>query len=397
MKFFIEETTYEWSYVYVIYFIQLLASVSTYLLGAYKRNLLYADQKQYMVTIIDAIVNAVFVVIRMGVIVYLRSYVVYLSLQLVQTLLANFIAGIVADKTYPYLKEKNIAKYDKMPELVSNVKNIIIGKIGGVVYNSTDNIIISKFVGIIAVGYMTNYYTIKNLLKMITNSITEPVRPMIGNYIREYKDVKKSYQLFLSYTFIRYFLANIIVVGMVVMMNPFIDIWLGEGYTLPIIIPIFIAMDMFIDIVHGPTWEFINVLGLFRNTRNMSYIGAVVNLVTSVAFVTVMGVPGVLFGTVIAQCYYWSARAYIVFKQYFKEGVTIYIRRILLYSLVTIVDIVVMMGLRYKLMPTTTFPMFILLGALCVIVSLLSVCLLWGRTEEFVLMVNMVKRMLGRK
>lgn len=397
LKFFVGDTTYSWKYVYLIYFIQLIASVSTYLVGAYRRNLLYADQKQYITAIIDSVTNTIFTIMRMFVIVYMQSYIVYLVLQLIQTLVSNLIAYGATNKYFPYLREKNVKPYDKMPELVENVKNVIIGKIGGVVYNSTDNIIISKFVGVVAVGYMTNYYTVKSMIKTIVTSVTEPVRPMIGNYIREYKEVDKSYQLFLSYTFIRYFIANIVTVGVLVMFNPFIDLWMGEGYTLSMLIPAFIAIDMFIDIVHGPTWEFINVLGLFKNDRNMSYGGAVINIVTSIILVIFMGTPGVLLGTVIAQCYYWIARARIVFKQYFKDGVEIYIKRIIAYIFVTAFDTAIMLFLRYKLMPVTNVLMFVLLCVISITLSSFSVWLIWGRTEDFWLMSNMIKKVLTRK
>lgn len=397
LKFVVGETTYSWIYIYIIYFIQLITSVSTYLIGAYRRNLLYADQKQYIIAIIDSATNTVFTIVRMFIIVYMQSYIVYLIIQLLQTVISNLVAYVATDKYFPYLREKDVRPYDKMPELVSNVKNVIIGKVGGVVYNSTDNIIISKFVGVVAVGYMTNYYTVKTMLKTIVTSVTEPVRPMIGNFIREYKDVNKSYQLFLSYTFVRYFIANIVTVGILVMCNPFIDLWLGEGYTLSLVIPTLIAIDMFIDIVHGPTWEFINVLGLFKNDRNMSYGGAIINLVTSIILVTFMGIAGVLLGTVLAQCYYWVARTRIVFKQYFKEGTGIYIRRIIAYILVTCFDIVIMLFLRYKLMPITNIGMFVVLCMISVVISSVSVWAIWGRTDEFTLMVNMVKEILIRK
>lgn len=397
LKFFIEDTSYNWNYVYLIYYIQLFASVSTYLLGAYRRNLLYANQKQYITTIIDAAMNTLFTLVRMLVIVYLQSYIVYLILQVLQTLLSNLIASIATERSFPYLKEKDVKPYNKMPELIGNVKNVIVGKIGGVVYNSTDNLLISKFVGVIEVGYMTNYYTIRTMIKMIVNSITEPVRPMIGNYIREYKDVEKSYQLFLSYTFIRYFIANNVIVGLLVMFNPFIDIWMGDGYTLSMWIPVLISIDMFIDIVHGPTWEFNSALGLFRNSRDMSCAGAIINLISSLMLVLIMGTPGVLLGTVIAQCYYWGARTYIVFTRYFKQGIGIYIKRVITYIFVTMTDIFVMLFLRYRFMPETTLPKFLVLCIASIVVSSFSVTLIWGRTQEFATMIGMIRRVFIRK
>lgn len=397
LKYVVGDTTYTWKYVYVIYFIQLTVSVSTYLSGAYKRNLLYADQKQYITTIIDSIMNTSFTIVRMLVIVYMRSYIVYLLMQLAQNILSNLLVSIVVNKKYEYLKERDVKKYDKMPELVANVKNVIVGKIGGVVYNSTDNIIISKFEGVITVGYMTNYYTIINMLKMIATSITEPIRPMIGNYIREYTDIKKSYNLFLSYTFVRYCIANILTVGMIVMMNPFIDIWIGEEYRMSIVIPLLMAVDMFIAIVHGPTGEFIDVLGLFKHDRNMSIIAMSINLSTSLVLVKLLGAPGVLLGTVIAQCYYWIARSRIVFCQYFKTGVVHYIKKIVAYSIITIMDIMIMLYIRNWFMPDTTIIKFILLCVMCVTVSCLSICLIWHRSNEFCFMKGMIKQVVNRK
>lgn len=391
LKFFVEETSYTWSYVYLIYFIQLLASASTYWIGAYKRNLLYADQKQYIITIIDMIINTVFVLVRMWVIVYLQSYLLYLLLQLAQNVVANLFVGVAANKYFPYLKEKNVEKYEKLPELITNVKNVVISKIGGIVYNSTDNLIISKFEGVIVVGYLTNYYTIKNMFKMIASSITEPIRPMIGNYIRVYNDVERSYNLFLSYTFIRFFLANIMTVGIITMMNPFVDIWLGTEYTMTIAIPVLMAIDMFISIVHGPTGEFIDVLGLFKHDRNMSIIATSINLITSIALVLAMGAPGVLLGTVIAQCYYWVARAHIVFSQYFKQGRLQYIIQVIAFCIVTTVDVFLMLFIREQLMPQTTLGKFVLLCFICLAVSFGSICLIWCRSKEFHFMLNMLQ------
>ena len=397
LDFFVGETTYSWAYVYLIYFLQLLVSVSTYLSGAYKRNLLYADQKQYITTLIDSGVNVFFTIGRMFVIVYLRSYITYLVLQLIQNIFCNVIVGIVVDKKFSFLREKNVEKYEKLPELIANVKNVIVSKVGGIVYNSTDNLIIAKVEGVIVVGFLTNYYTLKNMLKMIASSITEPIRPMIGNYIRQCKDVSKIFDLFMSYTFIRFFIANIITVGMVVMMDPFIDIWQGTEYRMTSLISIFMAVDMFIAIVHGPTGEFIDVLGLFKSDRNMSITATCINLITSIILVLLMGAPGVLLGTIIAQSYYWFARANIVFHQYFKKGRMCYLKQILLYSVVTGVDIFIMIFIRDYFMPHTTMVKFVLLCCICVAVSFGSICLIWHRSEEFGFMLKMVKSIWGKK
>lgn len=305
---------------------------------AYKRNLLYVDQKQYISTIIDAVVNVFCCIIRILVIIFIRSYIVYLLILVLQNMGSNLIVHLWCNKEYPYLKNKIIDKYDKIDQLKSNVKNLTIAKIGVWVYSSTDHLIISKFIGVVMVGIMSNYYTLRLTFLTIASSIVASIQPMIGNYIRECKDSKKIFDLFLTYSFIRFCIADVIAVGFIVMGNSVVKVWLREDYLVSQFIVILLAMDIFIFITHGPAVEFVQVLGLFYDDRNMSIVGMLINLCTPLLLVRSLGAAGVLAGTVIAQFYYWIARVYIVFRRYFHEGVFKYIFKIMKYILTTIVQ-----------------------------------------------------------
>ena len=140
-----------------------------------------------------------------------------------------------------------------------------------------------------------------------------------------------------------------------------------------------------------------NALGLFRSDRNLSYGGAFVNLVSSIILVQIMGTPGVLVGTVIAQCYYWIARAHIIFSRYFQTGRLKYCLHIAGYSVITIIDSIIVTIIRNRLMPRTDIVMFIVMCGICVSVSLLSIMLFWSRTDEYLFMKNMLLQMVNRK
>lgn len=396
LDFFIKETTFSWNYILLLFYLQLLGSVITYFAGAYKRNLLYADQKQYLLTVIDLAVYIVGTVLKICVLVLLKSYVIYLLIQILQAVVSNIFVGIVCDRNYPYLKENKGYRYDKVPQLINNVKNIFIGRIGGFIYGSTDNLIISHFMGVVQVGYMSNYYVITESIKALTAAITEPIQPMIGNYIREEKDVEKSYVLFMNYTFIRYCIANIVCVGTIVMINPLLEIWLGKQYVLSQVISVLMICDMFIGIVHGPTGEFISVLGLFRNDRNMSIVAMSINLVMSIILVYKCGVVGVLIGTLLAQLYYWVARAYIVFKNFFGQGILLYLKKIIVYIVIVVVDCILLFNIKGLLFPQNTFLSFIIMCVVCVCVSLLSIFLCFCKTEEFVFMCKIIKKFINK-
>lgn len=396
LDFFITDATYAMSYIRIIFYIQLLASVSSYIF-AYKRNLLYADQKQYINIIIDTTFNILVTIIKIAVLLVWKSYVLYLILQIIQILLSNIIISIWCDRHYPYLKEKTNDKYEKMPQLISNVKDLMIGKIGGFVYGSTDNLVISKFVGIAAVGYMSNYYQVSTVLKTLSASITQPIQPMIGNYIREYNDEKKSYELFLAYTFIRYCIANIITVGFATMCNPFISLWLGDEYILHFSIPLLIAFDTFVSVLHGPMVEFIAVLGLFKNDRNFSIIGMLINLIASILLTKWFGIAGVLMGTAIAQIYYWCARGKVVFDIYFRRSSLLYWVKSTMYILVTIIDIVILHLIQKYFIEKITPLNFAVMCIVSVLVTAASSLICFAKTDEFLYVIAMIKRVRKKK
>lgn len=392
---FVTDSTFSRAYLTIIYLIQLATSASTYLL-AYKRNLLYADQKQYISTMIDAMANLFGNLCCIAAIVWTRSYCIYLIILFVKTLLSNVIVNAICNRIYPYLKDPVVQKYEKMDELFTNVKDLIIGRIGGWIYNSTDNLIISKFVGIVSVGLLGNYYTIKSTLMTIAGSIVEPIMPLIGNYIREKDDKTRVYQVFMSYSFIRFGIANLVCVGFIVMANPVIEIWLGSKYQLSEFIIILLAADMFISITHGATNDFIQVLGLFKDDRNMSLGGMAINLVTSLVLAWVCGIQGVLIGTVIAQCYYWTIRAKIVFSRYFMQPAWEYVAKIVKYLITTGGEIAILFGLfRLPLFSTNSIIIVIVKCLICAIVSVGISVVTNLRTEEWKIASGMITKYIG--
>ena len=129
---------------------------------------------------------------------------------IIQNVSSNLIIGIWCNKNYPYLKEKVTGKYNKIFELKSKCqKNIMIGKISGWVYSSTDYLIMSRFVGLILVGKLTNYYTLRNTLDntffVHCKSYAAYFRKL---YSWENNNKEKTYGIFRTYTFIRFLFSK---------------------------------------------------------------------------------------------------------------------------------------------------------------------------------------------
>lgn len=298
-----------------IYALLGINAAMTYFL-AYKRALLYADQKGYISQCIDSLVNVLICIIKFVIVCCFKNYMLYLIAQVIQTIISNAIIHRYCIYHYPYLCVKKF-DWSIFRRIVNDVKSIFISQIAGYVYNATDNLIISGFVGTIYVGYLSNYTIFTIALKQTVNSIFNSMTPIIGNMLSENTNIDERESDFRLYAYIRYLLATIIIIPWVLLANNLIQIFFGNQYTVDNSIVILLAVDLYIHIVYSMCCEYINGGGLFRLDKRISIIGAVTNIMASIVFVQYLGVSGVLLGTVISQIVFWLGRSIIVYRKVF--------------------------------------------------------------------------------
>ena len=313
-------------YVYAIFAIQVLTSVSSYLL-AYKRTLLYADQKAYIAGVIDLVFIVIFNTAEIIAIICTENYYIYFLLKLLYTVTSNLGVHLYCARHYPYLHRDRV-NLDILRTVYHNVRNIFASKIAGYIYGSTDNILISAFISTATVGYFTNYATVKTSIRSLLDSFLRPVVPIIGREINKgaADEIQTEKKYFRMYSDVRYLVACVFIIPTYLLMDNFIGMWVGKAYILPKVITILILVDLYIDIVHSSTIAFIEGKGLFAVDKKLQIIGAVSNITISLACVKPLGLPGILFGTVVSQCIYWMTRSYVVYHSVFHEGTVSYLK-----------------------------------------------------------------------
>ena len=158
--------------VHYFYLVFLLNTVVSYL-WTYKRSLLIADQKQYVVNIYQAAVQVLVAVLQIIFLLIFADYWCFIILMLLGTVLENFSIARKADKEYPYLNEAaKVLDLDIKHQIVKNTKAMICHKIGGMVVFSSSNLVLSKFAGLAAVGLYSNYYMVIAALNTFAARLT---------------------------------------------------------------------------------------------------------------------------------------------------------------------------------------------------------------------------------
>ena len=298
--------------VRVYFLIQALTGACTYFL-AYKRNILYADQNSHISGLIDTVVNTAATLIGIAVAVYTRNYALYLLVHLVKTYLSNLFVHIACTKRYPYLHEEKL-DWGLLKKIAGSLKDVIVERLAGYIYGSTDNLIISMFISTVQVGFLNNYTMIISHIKTLIKSLSAPLIPALGNKVALEQSSKQQMDTFRLLEQVYFWLTGFAVVPVFVLADSFIEMFFGQQYVLSKILLFLMCVDLYVHINQDSCLSFLTANGLFHKRRNISIGGAIINIVVSLLLMKPFGIAGILAGTAVSQVYYWAARSVVALR-----------------------------------------------------------------------------------
>ena len=308
--------------VRVYFIIQALTSSCTYFL-AYKRNILYADQNGYISGLIDSVFNTSATLLCIAAAVLTRNYALYLSINLVRTYLSNLVVHLICTRKYPYLHAEKI-DWKLLKEIAGSLKDVVLERLAGYIYGSTDNLIISMFISTVQVGFLNNYTMIINHIKNLMKSLSTSLIPALGNKVALEQASERQMETFRLLEQVYFWLTGLAVIPVYVLADSFIRMYLGEQYVLPHLILFLMCVDLYVHINQDSCLSFLTANGLFRKRRNISIGGAIVNIVVSLILMKPFGIAGILAGTAVSQVYYWVARSVVALRDFLhQDGKTI--------------------------------------------------------------------------
>lgn len=338
LKIIIKGSSYNWDYVYTVYFLQLISIVLNYFLS-YARIVFICYQKENENIKIDFAVNCISSIVRIIVLVLYKSYVLYLIVKVVETVVANLLIKNKVYKEYKWIKTNEPFNFNVLKELgiINDIKNGILTNIAGIVYFSTDNIVISSIVGITDVGLIYNYSTITNQVSNVINKITNPFQSSIANYVNSENRIKGN-QLFHMFDKISFIIASFVFTSIICLINPFIEIVFGSEKLLNYFFVFIISFDLYISINHMFVLKFRYCFGKYELDRNSILFAAVINLLLSFILAPQYGVVGVKFATLIGQLGFWYGRVKVLYNTYIYEKTSHYFFKQILNILILFVE-----------------------------------------------------------
>jgi len=268
----------------------------------YKKSIIIADQKNYIVSLYQQAFHIIQVLAQIVFLLLTHEYILFLLIQIASTVLNNIITARKADKMYPYLKEGSPKPLDKAESkgIFANVRALFLYKFGSVVLNGTDNIIISMLIGITAVGLCSNYLLVISALTLISGQVMNAFTASVGN-LNAIGDSNNKERVFNRIFFISSWMYGFFAVGLFMFLNPFIGLWLGEKFILSQGVIFAIVLHFYINSVHFTVYTYRTTMGLFVKGRLAPLAAAVVNIILSLWLGKTIGLMGIFLATSVAR------------------------------------------------------------------------------------------------
>lgn len=285
----------------LLYIIFLMQSVSSYLFLAYRSTVVTADQKKYILDLVNYVVKITTCIIQIIILVLFKSFLVY-TMTAVFTAIANsLINGIIAKKKYPqfFLPEKESLSKAEIKEMFQDCGALLVYKINTVVVKASDNLVLSTFIGIAVVGMYSNYLLLYRTFADLIKRVFSAFKASMGNLFAT-ESIEIRYRFFKIVNLMTALLFGTAGVGIAVCGNEVIETWLGVDYVLAQPVPILIGVELFFAGILVNLGQVRSVSGIFRQAWYRPLIGIIVNIVVSVTLVNVWGISGVIMGTIAA-------------------------------------------------------------------------------------------------
>lgn len=291
--------------VYLVYILFLLDSVASYILS-YKRSMLYANQKNYIINLIHVGYTLVLNISQLIILYFTRNFYYYLIIKIICRLLENVIITLTVNKQYPFVNDKKVKKLDKKitKDITQKIKALFFHKIGGFVVLGTDNIIIAKMINLVTVGLYSNYYLIINAVQTVFTQVITSLTPGVGNLLVD-GNKEKSYLTFKRIRFINFWLATFSATCVLVIMDSFIKIWLGNEYILARLVLFVLTFNLYQKLMRSTYQTFKEAAGIYYEDRFVPIVESVLNILFSILLCLKFGLAGIFMGTIISGLALW--------------------------------------------------------------------------------------------
>lgn len=381
--------------IYILYFMHLGCTVLSYWLFAYKNSLLTAYQRTDVTSKVSLGIDTLKYLTQLFVLFVLKDYYTYVLIILVMQVVENVTIALCVNKMYPQYKAHGKLPKEEVGQINQRIRDLFTAKLGMVVINSADTIVISAFLGLVVLAVYQNYFFIITSLTGLMSTIYASCRAGIGNSLI-IESEEKNYGDLRTFTLLISWVATVVTSCLLCMMQPFMKLWMGEEFLLSFGCVVCLCTYFFVYEINQLLTTYKDAAGIWSKDRFRPLVTALSNLLLNILLVNYIGIFGVILSTVVTTLFIgmpWLIHN--LFTELFHCGVKKYVAQLIKCLMIVTISCLCSYGIC-SLLTCEGLLELIGKGGICFILSNVMMFLCWHRSDEFIRLVNMVRRMLKR-
>lgn len=386
--------------IQLLFVIYLINNVLGYFLFAYKQSLFTASQRIDMISKIGMVLQLVSNICQIFVLVIFRDYYFYVIIIPIITCINNIIIAYLTNRYYPQYKCCGVLEKKELSSIKKKVSGMMFQKIGGIVLTSVDTLVISSFLGLVQLAQYQNYYYIISALFGILTVIQQSLVAGIGNSVA-LESFGKNYINFKKFNFVYIWIVSWCTICLLCLFQPFMELWVGKSNTFSNYIMVLFCFYFYIYKWCDMLAVYQEACGIWWESKFVPLTAAMVNLITNIFLIKIIGIAGVLISTIISILFiYDTGYARVLFNTYFRKvnkGLfKFWIRQgkyfitLMMVSFITVLicDFVIIDNIMGKL---------IIRSLICILLPNLLFILIWKKFPEFQYIKEILKKISRKK
>jgi len=262
--------------------------------------LLTAEGKGYIVGNIVLITTIISNAIKIALIINGSNLILIQLFYFIGNLLQMILISVYIKKHYTWIDLNVKPNY----AAISKKSSALIHQISGMVFANTDVLILTIFCGLKVVSVYVMYNLIFQMINGLISNINSGFVFVLGSVYNEnrnkFMNLYNSYELYyLAIVFALYSITYILILPFMKLYTAgvtdinYIDIWL----------PVLFVIANLMSLARMPAGTVITIAGHFKETQYRSILESIINIVVSLICVNMIGIYGVLIGTIVALLY----------------------------------------------------------------------------------------------
>lgn len=312
-----------------VFYIILLANTIVSYVMVPRSILVSADQRQYLTRTYQLLFNVVRTGVQISILLVWHSFLGFLVAGVIATALTNYAIYRRAGRLYPFLSGRATALPIRDRSAIrESVRAVLIYRVGGVVLNNSDPILISMLVGTLILGQYSNYLLIIGSFAMIAEIAFSSIAPSVGNLVAQSKhEIARARSVLDEIALLAVLLYGTLALVFAMSLDEIVTLWIGADNLIPGSALWAAAANFYLVGVMSPISTFRAATGMFKQTRYVYLLTAVINVVLSVALGSVFGLTGILVATAIARLVTntWY-EPFVLFSRHLDGGAGRYLR-----------------------------------------------------------------------